>query len=140
MPPAEPTAPLEPAGAPPATPGPTTVALFREALPLLLGIFWLLASWLVDAEAKRVFVVREPWGQRRTLGYSCLAVGCVFPLIVAALIFSAWGSVRLILWLYNNQSPSAALRAAFLLAGLLAAFLALRAALTRWLAERSGQS
>ncbi len=75
-PPAPPAAEGQPPAAqPPPAPGQaarvTPTALGLAALPLLLGLFWLLSAWLVDAEARRAFVIQEPWGERRTVAYSC---------------------------------------------------------------------
>ena len=107
-----------------------------KALPLLLGLFWLLSAWLVDAEARRAFVVQEPWGERRTVAYSCLAVGCVFPLILAGLIFAAYGFVSFVIFVAGRQSWAAGLQAGalILLIGLVALYL--RGAVSRWIADR----
>jgi hypothetical protein len=107
-----------------------------KALPLLLGLFWLLSAWLVDAEAKRAFVVQEPWGERRTVAYSCLAVGCVFPLILAGLIFAAYGFVSFVIFVAGRQSWIAGLQAGavILFLGLFALFL--RSLVARWVADR----
>jgi hypothetical protein len=107
-----------------------------SALPLLLGLFWLLSAWLVDSEARRAFVVQEPWGDRRTIAYTALAVGCVFPLILAGLIFSAWGFVTFILDVSRRQSPLAALQAAALILMICAGFLVARGLLAQWLDKR----
>jgi hypothetical protein len=106
------------------------------ALPLLLGLFWLLSAWLVDAEARRAFVIQEPWGERRTVAYSCLAVGCVFPLILAGLIFAAWGFVQFVVYIANRQSWLAGIQSGALILLVCACFLMLRSAIVRWLAER----
>jgi hypothetical protein len=113
-----------------------TGEVILKALPLLLGLFWLLSAWLVDAEARRAFVVQEPWGERRTVAYSCLAVGCVFPLILAGLVFSAYGFVSLVIFIAGRQSWPTALQsgALILLAGLV--FLFLRGVVVRWMADR----
>ena len=141
--PAQPAVPGEQAGQPAAAPAPAPRGAMAQmglaALPLLLGLFWLLSAWLVDAEARRAFVVREPWGERRTVAYSCLAVGCVFPLILAGLIFAAWGFVQFVLYVANRQSWVAGIQAGALVLLVTASFLLLRNALVRWLAERRAQ-
>jgi len=138
--PAAPAAPDASAGQP-AAPGaapaqPATSTMLLAALPLLLGLFWLLSAWLVDAEARRAFVVKEPWGDRRTVAYSCLAVGCVFPLILAGLIFAAWGFVQFVLYVANRQTWIAGIQAGALVLLVCAAFLLLRSSIARWQAER----
>jgi hypothetical protein len=102
----------------------------------MLGLFWLLSAWLVDVEARRAFVVQEPWGDRRTIAYSCLAVGCVSPLILAGLIFAAWGFVSFVVYVANRQSWGAGLQAGglILLAG--AFFLLVRSLVVRWARSR----
>jgi hypothetical protein len=140
--PAPTAAPEQPAPAPPdgqPAPAPTPAPqqqLFIAALPLLLGVFWLFSAWLVDAEARRAFVVQEPWGERRTVAYTALAVGCVFPLILAGLIFSAWGFVTFVLDVARRQSPIVALQAAALILMAAAGLLVVRGLLARWLENR----
>jgi hypothetical protein len=111
-------------------PGPIQLGL--AALPLLLGLFWLLSAWLVDAEARRAFVIQEPWGERRTVAYSCLAVGCVFPLILAGLIFAAWGFVSFVVYVANRQNWAAGLQAGALVLLVCAVFLLGRSIVVRW--------
>jgi hypothetical protein len=139
VPPAEappPPPPLHERVLPPSLRQFATGEMALKALPLMLGLFWLLSAWLVDAEARRAFVVQEPWGERRTVAYSCLAVGCVFPLILAGLIFAAYGFVSFVIFVAGRQSWAAGLQAGalILLMGLLALFL--RGAVARWIAER----
>jgi hypothetical protein len=142
-----PAAPAEgqPAPAPEASPAPgesqvESALPLRQmafaALPLLLGLFWLLSAWLVDSEARRAFVVQEPWGERRTVAYTALAVGCVFPLILAGLIFSAWGFVTFVLDVSRRQSPVAGLQAGALVLMICTGFLIVRGAIARWLDSR----
>lgn len=145
-PPAAPPAqPAPPEGQPPAQPepeapagpvSPTLSQLGLAALPLLLGLFWLLSAWLVDAEARRAFVVQEPWGERRTVAYSCLAVGCVFPLILAGLLFAAWGLVSFVIYVANRQNWTAGIQAGALVLLVCAAFLLLRSLIVRWMVNR----
>ncbi|MGH2367341.1 MAG: hypothetical protein ACRDI2_04005, partial [Chloroflexota bacterium] len=107
-----------------------------KVLPLLLGLFWLLSAWLVDAEARRAFVVQEPWGERRTVAYSCLAVGCVFPLILAGLIFSAYGFVAFVIFVAGRQNWVAGIQAGAFILLVCALALLVRNAVARWYAER----
>ncbi|HET7768180.1 MAG TPA: hypothetical protein VFN74_05345 [Chloroflexota bacterium] len=138
--PAEQPAPSAPAGEQPAAAPPAQSSILRSyflsALPLLLGLFWLVSAWLVDSEARRAFVVQEPWGDRRTIAYTTLAVGCVFPLILAGLIFSAWGFVTFVLDVSRRQGPAAALEAAGLVLVVCAGFLVVRGLIARWLDQR----
>lgn len=110
--------------------------LLFAALPLLLGLFWLLSAWLVDSEARRAFVIQEPWGERRTVAYTTLAVGCVFPLILAGLIFAAWGFVTFVLHVAQRQSMAAGLQAGAIILLICAGFLLLRGVIARWLESR----
>lgn len=128
-------APAPASGQPAPAPAPQQQLLIA-ALPLLLGVFWLFSAWLVDAEARRAFVVQEPWGERRTVAYTALAVGCVFPLILAGLIFSAWGFVTFVLDVARRQSPIVALQAAALILMAAAGLLVVRGLLARWLENR----
>ncbi|MGI8423435.1 MAG: hypothetical protein ACR2NO_04900 [Chloroflexota bacterium] len=143
--PSTPAAPVEGQPAPVNQPTPAAQGTsagrqtLLAALPLLLGLFWLLSAWLVDAEARRAFVVQEPWGERRTVAYTALAVGCVFPLILAGLIFSAWGFVTFILDVTRRQSPAAGLQAAALILMAGASFLGLRGLVAQWLDKRRAE-
>ena len=139
---AQPPAAQPAEGQPPAgeAPAPVVDSALRQnffaALPLLLGLFWLLSAWLVDSEARRAFVIKEPWGDRRTPAYTALAVGCVFPLILAGLIFSAWGFVTFILDVSRRQNPVAGLQAGALILMVCAGFLVIRGLIARWLDQR----
>jgi hypothetical protein len=138
QPTAVPPADTPPAATPAAESSGGTRQLLLDALPLLLGLFWLLSAWLVDAEARRAFVVKEPWGDRRTVAYTMLAVGCVFPLILAGLIFSAWGFVTFVLAVAGRQNPIAGLQAGAIILMIGAGFLVLRGLIARWLDTRRG--
>jgi hypothetical protein len=107
-----------------------------KALPLLLGMFWLLSAWLVDAEARRAFVVQEPWGERRTVAYSCLAVGCVFPLILAGLLFAAYGFVSFVIYIANRQSWIAGIQSGAIILLACALVIIVRSMVSRRLADR----
>jgi hypothetical protein len=147
--PEQPAQPAQPAEPPPesppapAQPGPPSggiqpglVQLGLAALPLLLGLFWLLSAWLVDAEARRAFVVQEPWGERRTVAYSCLAVGCVFPLILAGLIFAAWGFVSFVVYVANQHNWITGIQAGALVLLVCASILIARGIAVRWRTSR----
>ncbi len=137
--PAQPEPPAVPVGTVPARAplAPSEVGL--RALPLLLGLFWLLSAWLVDSEARRAFVIQEPWGERRTVAYSCLAIGCVFPLILAGLIFAAYGFVAFVQFVAVRAGIAAGVRAGALILLAFAVLLMLRSALARLLAARRGE-
>jgi hypothetical protein len=121
---------------PPALQQLATGEVVLKALPLLLGLFWLLSAWLVDAEARRAFVVQEPWGERRTVAYSCLAVGCVFPLILAGLIFAAYGFVSFVIFVAARQSWAAGIQAGAVILLICLLGLVLRGVTARWIADR----
>lgn len=130
-------APAQPAPAQPAGRLPASMSqLALAALPLLLGLFWLLSAWLVDAEARRAFVVQEPWGERRTVAYSCLAVGCVFPLILAGLLFAAYGFVSFVVFVANRQSWVAGIQAGAIILLVCLLVLIARSLVARRLADR----
>ncbi|HVG96335.1 MAG TPA: hypothetical protein VNK05_05525 [Chloroflexota bacterium] len=134
--PAAPAVPLFQRLLPPALQQLATGEVVLKALPLLLGLFWLLSAWLVDAEARRAFVVQEPWGERRTVAYSCLAVGCVFPLILAGLIFAAYGFVSFVIFVAARQSWAAGIQAGGVILLICLLGLALRGATARWISDR----
>jgi hypothetical protein len=90
-----------PAAPPPAVgPGPTQAV--AAAVPLLLSLFWLTCAYLFDSEARRLFVVRDDWGEQRRAGYNVVALGCVTPLLFLGLFGAAWGAVQLGLWTVRN--------------------------------------
>ena len=70
------------------------------------------------------------------MAYSCLAVGCVFPLILAGLIFAAWGFVQFVVYIANRQSWIAGLQSGAVILFICACFLLLRSAVARWQDER----
>jgi hypothetical protein len=72
------------------------------AAPLLLSLFWLTCAYLFDTEARRLFIVEDDWGERRGMGYTAVALGCVTPLLVLGLLAGAWGLVRLFFWTRNT--------------------------------------
>jgi len=136
--PAQPEQPSPPAGITPARAPLSAGDLGLRALPLLLGLFWLLSAWLVDSEARRAFVIQEPWGERRTVAYSCLAIGCVFPLILAGLIFAAYGFVAFVQFVATRAGIAAGVRAGAAILLAFAVLLMLRSALAHLLAARRG--
>jgi hypothetical protein len=105
----EPPAAVEGAGqeAPAAVPpraGPTAVEALGAAAPLLLSLFWLTCAYLFDNEARRLFVARDEWGERRSGAYTAVALGCVTPLLFLGLLVGAWGIVRLAVWTVRMQA------------------------------------
>lgn len=137
--PVQPEQPSLPAGTTPARAPLSPGEVGLRALPLLLGLFWLLSAWLVDSEARRAFVIQEPWGERRTVAYSCLAIGCVFPLILAGLIFAAYGFVAFVQFVAVRAGIAAGVRAGAAILLAFAVLLLLRSALARLLAARRGE-
>jgi hypothetical protein len=70
------------------------------------------------------------------VAYTTLAVGCVFPLILAGLIFSAWGFVTFVLDVSRRQNTVAGLQAGALILMACAGLLILRGLVARWLEQR----
>ena len=117
----------------------TTGDLLRAALPMGLSAFWLLAAWLLDSEARRAFPRREPWGERLAAPYSCLAAGCLAPLILAGVLVGAWGYVSFLQWTAGVWGWEAALRAGGAILLVVVILLWSRNLLARWwLARRVG--
>ncbi len=86
--------------------------------PLVLGVFWFAAAYHLDRAGRRAFRVREPSTVRHSTGYTVMAIGVVFPLIVLGLAASAWGIFALVNWV----APRGAWGSAGALVGLLALF------------------
>lgn len=104
-PPAVEGAPQETAPAavtPPA--GPSATDALGAAAPLLLSLFWLTCAYLFDNEARRLFVLHDDWGERRSPAYTAIALGCVTPLLFLGLLVGAWGIVRLAVWTLRMQA------------------------------------
>ncbi len=86
--------------------------------PLVLGVFWFTAAYHLDRTSRRAFRVLDAGAVRQTPGYTVVAVGLVFPLIMLGLAASAWGVFALLSW----ASASQAWTTVGMLVGLLLAF------------------
>lgn len=112
--------------------------VWRRSLPVALGLVWLFGAWIIDREARRALVIKEPWGERRTIAYGLIAIAIVLPLMIAGIIISAWGVVQALVEIQRVHGGQASLRAigGFILA--VVAVVILRepvARLTRWVAH-----
>lgn len=116
-----------PAAAAPPT-GLSPIDALGAAAPLLLSLFWLTCAYLFDSEARRLFVLQDDWGERRSPAYTAIALGCVTPLLFLGLLVGAWGIVRLAVWTLRMQAWVATGR---VLAAVALVYLALLA--IRWL-------
>jgi len=110
----------------------------RRSLPVALGLVWLLGAWIIDREARRVLVIKEPWGERRSLAYGLIAIVIVLPLMIAGIMISAWGVVQALVEIQRVYGAQTAIRSTcgFLLT--VVAILILRdpvERLTRWVAH-----
>ncbi|MSQ43392.1 MAG: hypothetical protein EXR45_04185 [Chloroflexi bacterium] len=83
----------------------------RRSLPVALGFVWLLGAWIIDREARRALVIREPWGERRTLAYGMIAMVIVLPLMIAGIMIAAWGVVQALVEIRRVYGVQAAVRA-----------------------------
>ncbi len=108
--------------------GPSATDALGAAAPLLLSLFWLTCAYLFDNEARRLFVLHDDWGERRSPAYTAVALGCVTPLLFLGLLVGAWGIVRLAVWTLRMQAWMATGR---VLAAVALFYLALLA--IRWL-------
>jgi len=109
--------------------------IWRRSLPVALGMLWLIGAWIIDREARRALVIREPWGERRTIAYGMIAIVVVLPLMIAGIMISAWGVVQALVEIQRVYGAQTAVRAAggFILA--IVTILILRepvGRLTRW--------
>ena len=110
-------------------------AIWRRSLPVALGMVWLIGAWIIDREARRALVIKEPWGERRTIAYGMIAIVVVLPLMIAGIMISAWGVVQALVEIQRVFGDRTAVRAAggFILA--MVTILILRepvGRLTRW--------
>ena len=110
-------------------------AIWRRSLPVALGMVWLIGAWIIDREARRALVIKEPWGERRTIAYGMIAIVVVLPLMIAGIMISAWGVVQALVEIQRVFGDRTAVRAAggFILA--IVTILILRepvGRLTRW--------
>ncbi|MCY3959322.1 MAG: hypothetical protein OXG65_13650 [Chloroflexi bacterium] len=86
--------------------------------PLILGVFWFAAAYHLDRTSRRAFRVVEDGLVRQTTGYTVMAIGVIFPLIILGLAGSAWGAFALLTWAAAGEAWGAA----GTLLGLLAVF------------------
>ncbi len=101
------------------------VAAAWVGAPLVLGVFWFTAAYHLDRASRRAFRVVDDGLERQTVGYTVMAIGVIFPLIILGLVGSAWGVFALITWAAEGEAWGTA----GTLIGLLVAFaLVVRAA------------
>ena len=110
-------------------------AIWRRSLPVALGMVWLIGAWIIDREARRALVIKEPWGERRGIAYGMIAIVVVLPLMIAGIMIAAWGVVQALVEIQRVFGDRTAVRAAggFILA--IVTILILRepvGRLTRW--------
>ena len=74
------------------------VAAAWVGAPLVLGVFWFTAAYHLDRTSRRAFRAEDGGLVRQTAGYSVIAIGVIFPLIILGLVGSAWGVFALITW------------------------------------------
>ena len=74
------------------------VAAAWVGAPLVLGVFWFTAAYHLDRTSRRTFRAVDGGLVRQTAGYTVIAIGVIFPLIILGLIGSAWGVFALITW------------------------------------------
>ena len=74
------------------------VAAAWVGAPLVLGVFWFTAAYHLDRTSRRAFRVVDGGLVRQTAGYTVVAIGVIFPLIILGLVGSAWGVFALITW------------------------------------------
>ena len=74
------------------------VAAAWVGAPLVLGVFWFTAAYHLDRASRRAFRVVDDGLERQTFGYTVMAIGVIFPLIILGLAGSAWGVFALVTW------------------------------------------
>ena len=94
------------------------VAAAWVGAPLILGVFWFTAAYHLDRTGRRAFRVVDGGVVRQTAGYTVMAIGVIFPLIILGLVGSAWGVFALITWAAAGEAWGTV----GTLVGLLAAF------------------
>ena len=94
------------------------VAAAWVGAPLILGVFWFTAAYHLDRASRRAFRVVDGGLVRQTAGYTVMAIGMIFPLIILGLVGSAWGVFALLTWAAAGEAWGAA----GTLVGLLAVF------------------
>ncbi|NDF53532.1 MAG: hypothetical protein EB145_05005, partial [Proteobacteria bacterium] len=87
-------------------------AIWRRSLPVALGMVWLIGAWIIDREARRALVIKEPWGERRGIAYGMIAIVVVLPLMIAGIMIAAWGVVQALVEIQRVFGDRTALRAA----------------------------
>ncbi len=80
------------------------VAAAWVGAPLVLGVFWFTAAYHLDRASRRAFRVVDDGLERQTIGYSVMAIGLIFPLIILGLAGSAWGLFALITWAAEGEA------------------------------------
>ncbi len=74
------------------------VAAAWVGAPLILGVFWFTAAYHLDRTSRRAFRTVDGGLARQTAGYTVMAIGLIFPMIILGLVGSAWGAFALITW------------------------------------------
>ena len=72
--------------------------------PLVIAAFWFTAAYHLDRTSRRTFRVSDIPGVRHSRGYTLIAIGAVFPLILLGLISGAWGVFALLSWAAASQA------------------------------------
>ena len=80
------------------------VAAAWVGAPLVLGVFWFTAAYHLDRAGRRAFRVVDDGLERQTVGYTVMAIGVIFPLIILGLVGSAWGVFALITWAAEGEA------------------------------------
>ena len=76
--------------------------------PLILGVFWFTAAYHLDRTSRRAFRVVDGGLEQQTAGYTVMAIGVIFPLIILGLAGSAWGVFALVTWAAAGEAWGAA--------------------------------
>ena len=107
------------------------VAAAWVGAPLILGVFWFAAAYHLDRTSRRAFRVVEGGLVRQTVGYTVIAIGVIFPLIILGLVGSAWGVFALLTWAAAGEAWGTAATLIALLAGFAGVVRAANAVLDR---------
>lgn len=107
------------------------VAAAWVGAPLILGVFWFAAAYHLDRTSRRAFRVVEGGLVRQTAGYTVIAIGVIFPLIILGLVGSAWGVFALLTWAAAGEAWGTAATLIALLAGFAGVVRAANAVLDR---------
>lgn len=84
------------------------VAAAWVGAPLILGVFWFAAAYHLDRTSRRAFRAVDEGLVRQTAGYTMMAIGVIFPLIILGLVGSAWGVFALLTWAAAGEAWGAA--------------------------------